>query len=156
MKVEPAGRVPADYLDVNLLPFCTTHIPDKAERRGVLQPTEERGKDPRSGGEGGAGGRRKESLWMILHFNYLCKNTQPGLLGGTVSRFFISRAVVSRSSQPCAAQLAVPAAAMWERQPPHRRPSTHPSSFILLMDIPAQTSASLPDCNPLNFNSLYI
>lgn len=56
MKVERAGRVPADYLDVNLLPFCTTHIPDKAERRGVLQPTEERGKDPRSGGEGGAGG----------------------------------------------------------------------------------------------------
>lgn len=101
-------------------------------------------------------GGREKSLWMILHFNYLCKNTQPGLLGGTVSRFFISRAVVSRSSQPCAAQLAVPAAAMWEQQPPHRRPSTHPSSFILLMDIPAQTSASLPDCNPLNFNSLYI
>lgn len=39
MKVEWAGRVPADYLDVNLLPFRPTHIPDKAERRGVLQPT---------------------------------------------------------------------------------------------------------------------
>lgn len=56
MKVEWAGRVPADYLDVNLLPFCTTRIPDKAERRGFLQPMEERGKAPRSGGEDGAGG----------------------------------------------------------------------------------------------------
>lgn len=149
-----AGCVPADCLDVNLLPFCTTRNPDKAAASSVVPSS--RWKIV-ARGEHGAGGRWKQSLWMILHFNFLCKNTQPGLLGETVSRFFISRAVVSRSSQPCAAQLAVPAAAMWEQQAhPHRRPSTHPSSFILLMDIPAQTSASLPDCNPLNFNSLYI
>lgn len=94
---------------------------------------------------------------MILRFNYLRKSTQPGLLGEAVSRFF--RFTCGRVHiQPCGSAGCSSSGHVGIAPPPchRRRPSTHPSSFILLMDIPAQTSASLPDCNPLNFNPLYI
>lgn len=113
-----------------------------------------------------AEGGGEKSLLMILHFNYFCKYRRPGLLGEPVSRFFISRADV-RCLGPAsrlASDAGVPAVGHEGITPPststtltsNTHACTHPSSFIFLMDIPPQTSASLPDCNPLKFNSLYI
>lgn len=85
--------------------------------------------------------RWEKSLLMILHFNYFCKYTRPGLLGRPVSRFFISRVLVrcpgpaSRRSRadfhrrPCGNNASPPSP---RSAPPPLPPRRTASSFHLV------------------------
>lgn len=117
MNVELVPSVSSDYLDLNL--FSNKHSASRLGRHkppfaasrlhqlliGLFSPadetslTESEAMSTRRIGEeevegGLERGKWEKSLLMILHFNYFCKYRRLGLLGETVSRFFISRAVV--------------------------------------------------------------
>lgn len=118
MNVELVPDMSSDYLDLNL--FSNKHSALRLGRHkpppfavsrlhqlliGLFSPADETSLTERKamskkrfaeGGleEGTEGGRQEKSLLMILRFNYFCKYRKLGLLGDSVSRFFISRAVV--------------------------------------------------------------
>lgn len=169
MNVELDPSASSDYLDLNLFPnkhsasrLCR-HKPASRPHRlliALFSPADETSltareamSTRRTGEEGVEGGGRSHFWWYYILI--ISVNT-PGR--GSWANLSVDFPFHVRLWG-----VYVQPAAWLSSLTSHRRPCgnntpppTHPSSFILLMDIPPQTSASLPDCNPLKFNSLYI